>query len=242
MFLLPDYTPFQTALLYHKLSLLLLKALYSPTIFREPKTYFLTFLCKCNTHPTHHCSSSDCTDFFSRQDVLQAGCFGRLLSSEDWVQPCHMWPQVSLQCHGQMDRKELLALGWLEQAGAQATLPFPRTSGRIHTLHPICHQFAPCQSLASLRLTFPSFAHGGCQSCHTTKKPPVTLESGHLIRKKMLPTSSNTPSPTGEDSSLFQGLFTLRWTRTPLWLPATHGPILEFICFLATSAHIQGEE
>lgn len=55
-----------------------------------------------------------------------------------------------------------------------------------HSLHPVCHQFASCQSLASLWLTFPSFARGGCQSCHTTTKPPVTLESGHLIGKNKM--------------------------------------------------------
>lgn len=125
MLLLPDCTPFQTALFCHKLSLLLLKALYSPTIFREPKTYFLTFLCKCNTH---HCSSRDCTGCFSRQDVLQAGCFGKLLSSKDWVTAMlYVAPGGSLAPWSEGQEG---ALGCLEQAA----LPLPTTSGSIHTL------------------------------------------------------------------------------------------------------------
>lgn len=36
--------------------------------------YFLTFLCKCNTHPIHRCSSSDYTGCFSRQGIPANSC------------------------------------------------------------------------------------------------------------------------------------------------------------------------
>lgn len=205
MFLLPDCTPFQTALLCHKLSLLLLKGLYSPAIFREPKTYFLSFLCKCNTHPTHHCSSSDCTGCFSSQDILQGRMFWKAAVLQRLGTPAGGFSAMLRWTGGS-------SWLWGDRSRQQPRLPFP-FPGQVaaphtpSTLSPICFLSESGIPVADV----PLLRHGGCQSCQTTTDPPVTLESGHLIGKnKILHTWRNTPYPTSEDPQLFQGLFTLR--------------------------------